>query len=136
MANTSLSQIRTDRKIEQLKNEAEQGASKPRSTYRPVLMPAFVLAFMGLMVSLAGFGMPVAAATPDINLTWVGTMFASLVEAFNMLATPTQTLIETWFPVLIEIIVYGVIFGVIALIGYACRGVVMAFVKMIENAIK
>lgn len=92
-----------------------------------------LFAFAVMSITLA---VPAMAATPDINLTWVGTMFASLIAAANLCAAPTQSFIETWFPVIVEFVVYGVIIGILGLVGFACRGVIMAGVRMLENVLK
>jgi len=109
----------------------EKEPKKNKSVLR-FAIPAFAVAMVALLV---GLGAPVSAEV-SLNLTWIGTMFASLIEAVNTCAVPFETFMETWFPILIELIVYGVIFGVIAVVGYAFRGIIMADVRMLEGILQ
>jgi hypothetical protein len=106
---------------------------KAEKKTKPSGIFAVLFAFVASACLLA---FPAMAATPDINLTWVGTMFSSLITAANLCAAPAQSFIETWFPVIVEFVVYGVILGILGLIGFAFRGVIMAGVKMLENILK
>jgi hypothetical protein len=119
MANSnSLSNIRCDRKVSQLANEAEQDSNETRMSWKPILMPAFVLAFVGLLAALAGIGSPVAADMSgfDLNLTWVGTMFSNLFNAGAAVAPGFQSFIEAWFGPVIEAVVLFAVVAVIVMV--------------------
>jgi hypothetical protein len=123
-ANSNMETETADQPVEVTK--AQNVTKIPRAVF--TALAVFAMSFIMLAI-------PVQAATPDINLTWVGTMFASLVGAFNLCAAPVQELIEAWFPVVIEIVVYGGIIAVIGLIIYAVRGVIMTVIHMLESVL-
>lgn len=126
MAKTATSNLKTEPADKSVEVKKAQLTTIPRAVFTALAVFAMSLIVMAF---------PAQAAAPDINLTWVGTMFASLVEAFNLCAAPTQSLIEAWFPVIIEIVIYGGIIAIIGLIIYACRGVIMTVIHMLESVL-
>jgi hypothetical protein len=95
------------------------------------------LAVMAAMVMGAfTLVLPASADPTTINLTWVGPMFASIFDALTSIIPSLQTFIETGFPLLVEIVVYGAIIAILALLVYAFRGLVEAGIKMLENIFK
>lgn len=91
--------------------------------------------FLMLLVSAAMLVLP-AAAAPSINLTWVGPMIGSLFDAITSIAPNVQSFVEAWFPVIVELVVYGAIIAVIGLGVYAFRGFIEAGIRMIETIFK
>ncbi len=135
MANTAaMNEIRSVRKIEQLKQNAAQAPVKSPGIFRGAWTMPVALAFMALLVAvgLGGIGAPVAAA--DLNLSWVVEMFESIFSAATDAMPAFEGFIDAGFPLLIKIAIYGMIIGVLALATWFARGLVIGIINMIFGA--
>jgi hypothetical protein len=98
----------------------------PQKSMLRSIMPAFVaLGFGGLVCMF----MPAASA--ELNLTFVGTLFSTLFAALTSIMPSFETFIDAGFPLLIKIIIYVAIIGVIGLGLYFFREVIQKIIHMI-----
>lgn len=95
------------------------------STLRSI-MPAFLALGFGGLVCLF---MPAASA--ELNLSFVGTLFGTLFAAMTSIIPSFETFIDAGFPVLIKVIIYIAIIGVIGLGVYFFRNVIEKIIAMI-----
>lgn len=113
---TSIQNFRATRKVSQLKNEAGQTSEQKPRTWTPVMNAAFVLAFVGLLVSLAGFGAPAAAA--EINLT----VISDVINAFTGIIEPITNLlisvVPLWFIMQILAFIMGLLAAILGMIKF------------------
>lgn len=99
---------------------------KPDVSMLRSIMPAFLaLGFGGLVCMF----MPAASA--ELNLTFVGTLFSTLFAALTSIMPSFETFIDAGFPLLIKIIIYVAIIGVIGLGLYFFREVIQKIIHMI-----
>lgn len=127
MANsTAIQNIRTDRRIEQLKDNAEvtAQAATPGSARRFWILPVAA----AFMLMLTGIG---AVSAAELNLSFIGEMFTSLFTALTDVLPPFEAFVDEGFPVLIKVIVYVAVIGVIGLGLYAMRSIIERIIKMI-----
>lgn len=127
MANsTAIQNIRTDRRIEQLKDNAEvtTQAATPGSARRFWILPVAA----AFMLMLTGIG---AVSAAELNLSFIGEMFTSLFTALTDVIPPFEAFVDEGFPVLIKVIVYVAVIGVIGLGLYAMRSIIERIIKMI-----
>jgi hypothetical protein len=116
---TAIQNFRANRKIAQLKNEAEQGETKPRAMNLRTFGIPFALGFAFLLISLAGIGAPAQAV--DINLS----VITETINAFIELITPITNLVIAIVP----------LWFVIAILGFV-MGLLSAILVMIKNGMK
>ncbi len=109
---TKIQNFRTARKEAQEIQNAQETVTTPKRSWRPFLNVGAVLTAFCLMMEAA---IPRAAAA-DLNLSWIGTMFASIVDGLVPIFPSLDTLIDAGFPLIVKIVIYGAILGLIVMI--------------------
>jgi hypothetical protein len=131
MASNSLANIRHARKLNREKNNAAQTAEHVPAPVRGAWVLPAALAFVFLLLSLVGLGIGTPASAVDLNLSWVVSMFESIFGAATDAMPTFERFIDTGFPLLIKIGIYGAILGMIGLFVWFFRELIIRVLKMI-----